>query len=184
MKIISILVVLLSMIFVTGCDVNKGEIERLKQQITLLEKQIDLHKQEIKAYQRKLDECEQKAKVVEAAIEKTTLKQKYVTAMQDLKNIGTGITSYMTDTYKAPDVKQYAGLEKELLPFHMQKFPKTDPWGNPYFYKKTGEDEYIIGCAGSDGKFEGFSQKGSYSAQNLTGQDIVYSNGTFIYHPK
>lgn len=59
--------------------------------------------------------------------------------------------------------------------------PLEDGWGN-YLYYKTDENDYWLGSAGSDGRFEGFAQKGMYT--DVEGKDVILSNGRFIYYPQ
>jgi hypothetical protein len=107
------------------------------------------------------------------------------TTMGDMKNVGSAIESYMVDNYFAPQVSTFAELKDLLVPFHIMILPMTDAWGNEFHYKADelgpNQDNYFIGSGGSDGKFEGFDQAGTYSDSN--GKDIIFSNGTFVYFP-
>jgi hypothetical protein len=107
------------------------------------------------------------------------VKMKYTSAMSDLKAIGAAIESYMVDNSDAPNVGTLAELQAQLVPYHIRVMPITDPWGNEYIYKYLGKEEYAIACAGSDGKFKGFDQRGEYTG--LKENDIIYSNGQFVY---
>lgn len=103
----------------------------------------------------------------------------------DMKTIGTALESYITDYYKAPEVESFAELKKILEPFYIKTLPLTDAWGNPFhYYHGTGEsqDAYAVGSGGSDGKFEGFEQKGTYT--DTKGKDIIFSNGEFTFAPE
>ncbi|MCP5047986.1 MAG: hypothetical protein GY940_12490 [bacterium] len=111
-------------------------------------------------------------------------KGNYTDAMGTLKSIGTALESYQTDNYDNPNVATITELKATLEPFHIKGLPVKDPWGNDFVYKYGDKENYFVGSAGSDGKFDGFEQKGSYSVGNLTGQDIIFSNGDFVYAPK
>lgn len=107
--------------------------------------------------------------------------------MGDLKAIGNAIESFMTDQYHAPEGDLIIEIQSKLEPYHIKKLPLKDAWGNYFLYQNgTGSDKdlYSVASAGSDGKFNGFNQKGFYYASPDDGNDIVYSNGNFIYGPK
>lgn len=112
-------------------------------------------------------------------------KGKIKATMGDMKTMGAAIEDYMTDMYEAPQVDSVQGLKEKLQPFYIKTLPLKDAWGNEfYYYHGTGEnkDTYAIGSAGSDGKFEGFDQKGTYT--DYKGKDIIFSNGMFTFYPK
>lgn len=114
------------------------------------------------------------------------IKSFYTTTMADMKNIGTAIESYMVDNSEAPQVETFSALPGKLQPDHIVTLPLKDSWGNDYLYQfdPNNKEIYWIASAGSDGKFDGFDQTGTYPSDRLTGQDIIYSNGTFQYFPK
>ena len=114
------------------------------------------------------------------------LKQKFIKTMTDIKSIGNAISDYIIDYSFAPKVKSVQELSTILEPFYIKKIPIKDVWGNDYYYKvdEKEADRYFIGCAGSDGKFLGFNQKGYYSYNDLNGRDIILSNSQFKYCPK
>jgi len=111
-------------------------------------------------------------------------KEKYVIAMKELQTLGMAVESYVTDNDQSPEAGTIKELQAKISPFHIRVMPLNDPWGNPYLYKKTGPDGYAVACSGYDGSFEGFHQEGSYSADQLTGQDIIYDDGGFSLSPQ
>ncbi|MCP4221115.1 MAG: hypothetical protein GY765_41180, partial [bacterium] len=63
---------------------------------------------------------------------------------------------------------------------------RKDGWENDYLYLHlSGKDKetYFIASAGRDGIFKGWEQKGEYETKSPEdySQDIIYSNGRFIY---
>jgi len=111
------------------------------------------------------------------------LRDKYHRTYRDLKNIGTAIEDYIVDNGKAPEGKTFLyELEKDLAPFYIKRLETKDAWGNNFYYKKEAPDMYWIASAGSDGKFDGFTQKGIYS--KLEGKDIIFSKGVFEFAPE
>ncbi len=106
--------------------------------------------------------------------------------MGDMKSIGMAIESYITDNYFAPQVADLREMQQLLIPFHTKVLAQKDAWGNNFHYKHgdTGTDKqdfYWIGSGGSDGKFEGFDQTGTYEYEK--GKDIIFHNGNFTYSP-
>jgi hypothetical protein len=118
------------------------------------------------------------------AIKNSALKAKYKLAMGDLREIGKLVESFIIDKYEAPNSINEIFTLTEWGKQYKDKLPNKDPWGNNYLYKKDkfDKEKYWIGCAGNDDKFEGFNQKGTYEiSENKKGQDIIFSNGVFVY---
>lgn len=92
------------------------------------------------------------------------------------------IHNFKTDFGYPPRVKELDQLKDypEFIPKYIKKLLLEDGWGNYLYYKENGTD-YWLGSAGSDGKFNGFEQKGMYT--ELEGSDVVFSNGRFIFAP-
>lgn len=105
--------------------------------------------------------------------------------MGDLKNIGSAIEGYMTDMYFAPKAESIEELAPLLEPFYIKSVPRTDGFGNAFYYTAEGE-LYSIASSGRDGKFDGFDQTGDYLVTSIEGfgNDIIYSDGNFVYGPK
>jgi hypothetical protein len=112
---------------------------------------------------------------------KTNERDNYLKAMTDVKDIGMSVEAYSVDNYDCPNVATLGELKAKLFPTYIRSLPEKDPWGNPYIYKYVEKEVYMIGCGGSDGKFDGFEQKGTYSTYE--GQDIIFSQGEFVLHP-
>ncbi|MCP4215286.1 MAG: hypothetical protein GY765_11555 [bacterium] len=118
-----------------------------------------------------------------------THKGKQKATMGDLKTIGVAIEDYMTDNYKAPEGKSLEDLQKKLQPFYIKTLPLKDAWGNDFVYthgKGSKKDNYSIGSSCKDGIFNGWDQKGYYIVTSMDGfgNDIIFSNGMFVYGPK
>jgi hypothetical protein len=118
-----------------------------------------------------------------------TEKGKQKATMGDMKAISIAIESYLTDNYYAPKGESLAEIKPLLEPFHIKNLPMKDAWGNDFIYKHgTGKDAdvYFIASPGKDGIFNGWEQTGVYvvSTQAEFGNDIILSNGNFVYAPK
>lgn len=116
-------------------------------------------------------------------------KGKEKATMGDLKSIGIAIESYMTDNYEAPTGNTIIDIQPKLVPFYIKMLPLKDAWGNDFLYKHgTGKnkDIYFIASPGKDGIFNGWDQTGFYtiSSPNDYNNDIIYSNGVFVYGPE
>ena len=124
------------------------------------------------------------------------LKDKYQKAMEDLKYFKDAILDYLIDNTNAPKAKTMAELIQQdvgnglsFTVFYLEQIPEDqvplkDPWGNDYLYKYD-KRKFWIASAGSDGKFDGFSQRGAYtdSEDELDGKDIIVSNNGFLLFP-
>ncbi len=123
-------------------------------------------------------------------------KGKQKATMGDLKSIGTGIESYITDWAVAPESNPVAnGGETWFEPFYIKIAPQADGWGHPWGYESrtgTALDEYSIFSAGRNGTqaeptYE--QPTGPLGTQYICTQvsdfnwDIVFSNGSFTVGP-
>lgn len=100
--------------------------------------------------------------------------------------LGRAIHAYRTERGYAPKVTEIDQLKtyEDFISKYSEggtPLPLDDGWGNYLYYKTEGND-YWLGSAGSDGRFEGFDQKGMYT--DVEGKDVILSNGRFIYYPK
>jgi general secretion pathway protein G len=120
-------------------------------------------------------------------------KGKQKATMADLKSVGTGIESYITDWTIAPASNPTAGGGTSWFePFYIKVSPKADGWGHPFGYlAETGSDIYSIFSAGRDGTsaepvaVEIPAQGALYICTQLIdfGFDICFSNGNFTVGP-
>jgi hypothetical protein len=93
---------------------------------------------------------------------------------------------YIDDYNRAPQTDSIKELSKILQPFYIAALPLADGWKNVILYKVDPRNpkKYWIGSPGSDGKFEGFDQEGTWRfEEGEKGQDIVLTNGDFTYKP-
>ncbi|UCH95264.1 MAG: type II secretion system protein GspG [Candidatus Aminicenantes bacterium] len=106
--------------------------------------------------------------------------------MGDMFTIGKALRYYIEDYNQAPKVDSIKELSKILQPFYIKTLPLADAWENEILYKVDPENpkNYWIASPGSDGKFEGFDQEGTWKfEEGEKGQDIVLANGDFTYMP-
>jgi general secretion pathway protein G len=80
-------------------------------------------------------------------------KGKQKATMADLKSIGTGIESYITDWTVAPSANPTLSSGQVWFePFYIKVCPKADGWGHPFGYLFTNDsDIYSVFSAGRDG---------------------------------
>jgi len=113
---------------------------------------------------------------------------KQTQTMGDMKSIATGIEMYRTNVGALPTCsgtaeEVYASVTALAIIFGDQKVTK-DGWGNDFMISSSAKDDtYFIGSAGNDGKFKGWKQSGTYVSNDYD-QDMIYSNGTYVYVPK
>ena len=118
--------------------------------------------------------------------EPKTLELKLKATIGDIKIIGAVVENYKTDMVYAPKVDSIEAFAKKTQPFYIRTCPLRDAWGNRLLYKydrKTPKN-YWVASPGSDGKFNGFDQEGTWDSTADNGQDIVLFNGTFVYFPE
>jgi hypothetical protein len=124
------------------------------------------------------------------------IKDYYVKTVESMKVLQEAVLDYIYENLTAPEAKTVA----ELLEYDVgngltfakfflsdvpeDQIPSKDAWGNDLLYKYKKE-KFLIASPGSDGKFEGFDQRGVYrdSYQELEGKDIIISNEGFVYFP-
>jgi ketosteroid isomerase-like protein len=114
------------------------------------------------------------------------LEGKLDATMSDIHVIGRAIAKYMEDNDQAPKAGTIKEVAKLIQPFYIKTCPLEDAWGNDLIYKIDPKNpkNYWIASPGSDGKFDGFDQEGSWSPCSENGQDIVLYRGDFQYCPK
>jgi hypothetical protein len=106
--------------------------------------------------------------------------------MRDMFTIGRALNSYIEDYNQAPQANSIKELSKILQPFYIKTLPLADAWENELLYKVDPGDpgKYWVGSPGSDGKFQGFDQEGTWKLEEgEKGQDIILANGDFTYKP-
>jgi type II secretion system protein G len=118
-------------------------------------------------------------------------KGKQKATMGDMKSMGTAIESYVTDNYFAPQT-DISGLRAVLVPFHTRVLITQDAWGFNYNYAAgamgSAQDYYTVISYGRGGAAMGAydlnNSKYTVSAMIHFENDIVFSNGNFVYGPK
>ncbi len=115
-----------------------------------------------------------------------SLKGKLKVTSADISVIGLALNSYLEDHKKAPPAATIAKVAKLIQPFYIRTCPLKDAWGNDLLYKVDPKNpaNYWVASPGSDGKFEGFAQKGTWHMAKEKGQDIILYNGKIIYGPE
>ncbi len=112
-------------------------------------------------------------------------KAKYKTTMDEMHRIAVAIKSYSLDFGHAPRAIDIQELKKQLDIYYIADCPAQDAWGNDFIYRSDEKDpvRYWLASGGSDGKFAGFEQIGSWDT--IQGQDIILSNSPpyWIYAP-
>lgn len=115
-----------------------------------------------------------------------TLEEKLHATIRDINLIGRVVTLYMEDNSYAPKVNTIKEFAKLVQPFYIKTCPLEDAWGNELIYKFDPKEpkNYWVASPGSDGKFNGFDQVGTWPPGSENGQDIILHNGQFQYGPE
>lgn len=115
------------------------------------------------------------------AIQKAKLKA----TMEDMRNVGMAVDSYMTDWGHAVTGTTMSALDVYLNPFYTKRLARNDAWGRPYAYAAAA-DEYSISSGGKDGTvsttngtiYDPPTQLGDFN------RDLIYSSGAFTVAPR
>ncbi|MCJ7682425.1 MAG: type II secretion system protein GspG [Candidatus Aminicenantes bacterium] len=101
----------------------------------------------------------------------------YNQTMQRMKQLTMGVQVFYLDNMKLP-----SSLQELLEGGFAREEHMRDAWGRPFHFKADpGNETCWIASAGSDGRFEGFDQKGTYSV--LPGKDIIAYDTDFVFAP-
>ncbi len=123
-------------------------------------------------------------------------KGKQKSTMGDMKTLGTGIESYVTDWSFVPQEADIDALsQQQYFRFHAKNVPVYDAWGTMFQYETGGappaadSDQYSITSWGRNKAVGGNVAVAAgtyYEVTSLTdfNNDIVYSNGNFTFGPK
>jgi len=167
----NVIVGCLFLLVLTGCD-RRDENGSLKKENAGLKERIE--------------ELENEINRMRAAVPELKTRADYQKALEDIQNIGGAIEFFINEHQCPPrttSIEELAGYKVgtiNFIPFYLKVLPGKDPWGSEYLYRVEGRS-YWIASSGSDGTFLGYEQQGGYDT--LEGQDIVFSDGRFLYRP-
>lgn len=95
----------------------------------------------------------------------------YLETIASIREVAKNLELYHIEYMELP-----ADLSK-LVPDFIGEIP-PDAWGRAFHYRVSADGgSYSIGSGGSDGRFDGFDQKGTYGRPD--GGDIIFSDGGF-----
>jgi len=110
------------------------------------------------------------AVAVPAMVKSTELARRAKTLAQ-MRSISTQVLGYLAEHGTTPETIEIF----------------KDGWGNPILYLRgPGITDFALGSGGADGRFEGWEQRGLYSADDPGNkhQDIILVNGDLVYGPE
>jgi hypothetical protein len=124
------------------------------------------------------------------------LKDQYHQTMKNLEILRAGMLDYLNDFKDALKAKSFKEMVEQDIgngltfpEFYLEQIPEDqvplkDAWGNDFIYKSQNE-KFWFASAGSDGKFDGFTQEGVYldTDKDMAGKDIIISNEGLIFFP-
>ena len=158
------------LLFLGACRANQSELEKLRAENGKLKDEVQRLAGEVRRLENASDEI--------------VLEKKYRQALADMRTIGNALEAYIADYSKLPEGNSLMELAYNpgFVPFYIKAVPYLDPWEKEYYYQKGAGGRfatYWIGCAGSDGVFNGFDQEGRPKLR--PGMDIIYADGEFRY---
>lgn len=116
-------------------------------------------------------------------------KGKQKATMGDLKTIGTGIESYLTDWAIVPQDDKFLTetADNYFQPFYIKIVPKKDGWGHQFNYNHDSGDTYSVYSSGRGAYLATLTvpTPALYMCTALADfdKDIAYSNGYFTVGP-
>ena len=117
-------------------------------------------------------------------------KGKQKATMGDMKSIGNGIGAYLETMSMVPNAADFAGL-LYLEPHFIKRVPRVDGWNFQWHYDRGGTiasvpDTYSVGSGGKGGVFDWNHVAAQYISIAMADfeNDIIFSEGAFIYAPK
>jgi len=102
--------------------------------------------------------------------------------MADLHTIAMAIQAYSVDNNRYPAATDMSQLALVIEGDYIRKLPRTDGWGHDLLLESAGID-YTIGSTGKDGGVS-LALIGSGGPTHAFGDDIIFSNGTFVQWPE
>lgn len=110
--------------------------------------------------------------------------------MADMRSIATAVEAYAVDhANHYPNANDLDELSRLITPTYIRTLPRLDGWNHPYRFQHLvsadGTEDFILGSAGKDGKWEKRSLS-DYTAQATTDydNDIISRPGEFIQYPE
>jgi len=102
-------------------------------------------------------------------------KAEYIQTMEDMRRVSAAIKNYSLDFGYVPKATNISDLKKALEGPYISSLPR-DAWENDLIYQVDERDpnRFRLASSGSDGKFEGFKQKGRW--HTTEGQDLILIN--------
>ena len=111
-----------------------------------------------------------------ASVQDPLLVEQYIKTLNSIRYAVTAIQVYELDDMKLP------GKLVDLVPEFIAEEQLMDAWGNPFHYKiDTRNNTFWLASGGSDGRFQGFDQKGTFF--DLDGQDIISYDNDLVFQP-
>lgn len=168
------------------------QVQKARQALVTIQREVDtegttIDQEEVKQkYQDLIEgrlEGSEKIRQFSKKMGQASLTSKMKITVNILITTARAVQSFIKDYEYAPEVDSLEELHyyKNFVPLYIKSLVTQDAWGNPLHYKAEG-DRFWLGSGGSDGKFEGFDQEGTYT--DWQGKDIVLSGSTLTYGPK
>ena len=116
-------------------------------------------------------------------------KGKQKATMGDMKSVGNAMGAYLETMSMVPASQDMGGLYY-LEPHFIKRVPRRDGWNFTWHYTYSGTttipDTYSVGSGGKGGAFTWTHSPAQYISIAMADfeNDIIFSDGSFIYGPK
>jgi hypothetical protein len=104
--------------------------------------------------------------------------------MADIRGISTALSAYAIDNRTYPNASDINSLASQLEPMYIREMPRTDGWGFPLRYEKSGE-HFWIGAAAKNGVWQ-HAHLSDYAPATYESpeDDIVMRDNDFVRYPR
>jgi type II secretion system protein G len=106
--------------------------------------------------------------------------------MADLRSIGTAVEEYSIDNNFYPDAASISDLEQTdmLVPSYIRKLPERDGWGTAFYVECDPTDYTLASCGKGATSCASYTLNGTGGKTSTFGDDIIFSNGSFVQWPE
>jgi type II secretion system protein G len=104
--------------------------------------------------------------------------------MADLRSMGTSIEEYSIDNNFYPSAADVADLETSVTPSYIRKLPERDGWGTDFYIESDPTDYTLASCGKGATSCGSYSLTGTGGKTSTFGDDIIFSNGSFVQWPE
>ena len=104
--------------------------------------------------------------------------------MADLRSMGTSIEEYSIDNNYYPDCSTMSELADQVTPAYIRAIPPNDGWGLAFYVGSVPGEYTLASCGKGETAACVPACQPNCGATGAFGDDIIFSNGSFIQWPE